>query len=144
MRNERVISRIISAIFGDKVAVRENLFYDTVKGALDFADDDLINKRAAAALSGVEYQTFAVAGDPNPLNIPVATLVANGINKLEPAVRNTIPLYGHANSDTTEGTVSRVDYNYTDPTKTVLVSIDVWGNDNGSGGFNEDTNFTIS
>lgn len=50
MKNESVTSRIISAIKGNKVAIRENLFYDTVKGNLDFADDDLINKRTAVAL----------------------------------------------------------------------------------------------
>jgi hypothetical protein len=46
MKNESVISRIISAIKGNKVAVRENLFYDTVKGMLDFAPDDIPNWRA--------------------------------------------------------------------------------------------------
>lgn len=46
MKNESVVSRIISAIKGARVAVRENLFYDTPKSLIDFADDDLINKRA--------------------------------------------------------------------------------------------------
>lgn len=61
MKNESVVSRIISAIKGAKVAVRENLFYDTPKSLIDFADDDLINKRA---LSGA-----GVIIPPDPVDI---------------------------------------------------------------------------
>jgi hypothetical protein len=52
MKNESVISRIISAIKGNKVAIRENLFYDTVKGTVDFDDDDLVNKRYVDSSTG--------------------------------------------------------------------------------------------
>lgn len=77
MRHESVISRIISAIRGGKVAVRENLFYDTVKGNLDFADDDLVNKRTVAgmiAAGGIVIPpTDIVAGTTDtPLVIPYA------------------------------------------------------------------------
>lgn len=62
MKNESVISRIISAIKGSKVAIRENLFYDTAKRLLDFAPDDLINLRAAQALISGVNQTVITAG----------------------------------------------------------------------------------
>lgn len=62
MKNERIISRIISAIKGDKVAVRENLFYDTTKGLLDFAPDDLINLRTALAILAGANQTVITSG----------------------------------------------------------------------------------
>lgn len=79
MKNESVISRIISAIKGDKVAVRENLFYDTVKGNLDFEDDDLINKRTVEAIiSGgtLQITTNIVAGTtPNPKTVAYSGMV---------------------------------------------------------------------
>jgi hypothetical protein len=49
MKNESVISRIVSAIKGNKIAVRENLFYNTYKSSVDFADDDIPNWRAVKA-----------------------------------------------------------------------------------------------
>lgn len=52
MKNESVISRIISAIKGNKIAVRENLFYDTVKGIVDFGLDDLITLRVLQSSAG--------------------------------------------------------------------------------------------
>lgn len=67
MKNESVVSRIISAIKGNKVAIRENLFYDTVKGNLDFAADDLINKRCALAI--------LAGGGVDPVPITAGTTV---------------------------------------------------------------------
>lgn len=52
MRHEPLVNRILSKIAGVKIAIRENLFYETFKGLLDFAPDDLINLRAAQALLG--------------------------------------------------------------------------------------------
>lgn len=50
MKHEGVFSRLISSIFGNKIAVRENLFYNTFKGNLDFTDDDIPNWRATKSL----------------------------------------------------------------------------------------------
>ena len=69
MKHESVISRIISAIKGNKVAIRENLFYDAIKGTTDFADDDLPNWRSVKAIissgGGVPVTiTAGVTGTP--------------------------------------------------------------------------------
>lgn len=53
MKHEGVFSRMISAIFGNKIAIRENLFYDTFKGNLDFDDDDVPNWRAVKSITGI-------------------------------------------------------------------------------------------
>lgn len=65
MRHEGAFSRIMSAIFGNKVAVRENLFYDTMKGSLDFAPDDIPNVRAVLA--------YISGGGLEPISIPQTT-----------------------------------------------------------------------
>lgn len=72
MKNETVISRIISAIFGEKIAIRENLYYDTIKGDIDFANDDIPNVRAVKAYltSGGIPPTIIVAGTTGtPLDV---------------------------------------------------------------------------
>lgn len=49
MKHEGLFSRIVSSIFGDKIAIRENLFYNTAKFPADFADDDLPNWQSVKA-----------------------------------------------------------------------------------------------
>lgn len=93
MKNESVISRIISAIKGDKVAVRENLFYDTLKGNLDFAPDDLINLRCALAIlagGGIAPTPIIAGTTATPLIIaysgsvsPLYTLVRGSDNSFD-------------------------------------------------------------
>lgn len=93
MKNESVISRIISAIKGDKVAVRENLFYDTLKGNLDFAPDDLINLRCALAIlagGGIVPVPIIAGTTATPLIIaysgsvsPLYTLVRGSDNSFD-------------------------------------------------------------
>lgn len=61
MRHESIVSRIVSAIFNTRIPIRENLYYDSFKGTLDFADDDLPNWRAVKAFSNAP---------PFPYNIP--------------------------------------------------------------------------
>lgn len=79
MKNESIISRIISAINGNKVAVRENLFYDATKGLLDFEPDDLINLRAAQTLISGANQTVITAGTTlTPLVIAYAETATPG------------------------------------------------------------------
>lgn len=68
MRHDISINKILSKVFGVKVPVRENLFYETVKGNLDFADDDLPNWRAVKAIN-------------NPF-IPIIGLSANYIQEI--------------------------------------------------------------
>lgn len=68
MKSEGVFSRIISSLLGEKVAVRENFFYNgTRKRASDFALDDLINKQAALDLISASGGT--------PTNIIAGTTV---------------------------------------------------------------------
>lgn len=55
MKHESLINRIASAITGNKIAVVENLFYDTLKGNLDFAPDDIPNVRAVLSLLGNSF-----------------------------------------------------------------------------------------
>jgi len=83
MKNESVISRIISAIFGSKIAVRENLYYDTTKGTLDFADDDLPNWRAVLAVvpgaGAQQIETPIIGGTSNnPVTIYYTILTPTG------------------------------------------------------------------
>lgn len=68
MRHESVINRILSKIIGIKIDIRENLRYETVKGSLDFADDDLPNWRAVKAIN-------------NPF-IPIIELAANYVQEI--------------------------------------------------------------
>lgn len=80
MKHEGAFNRIISVIFGDKVAVRENLFYNTFKGSLDFAPDDLPNWRAVLAVvpGGGEtaITTPIVSGvTSNPITVNYGTMV---------------------------------------------------------------------
>jgi hypothetical protein len=80
MKNEIIVSRIISAIFGNKVPIRENLFYDTMKGSLDFADDDVPNWRAvkAAATVGPVPTTITAGVTLTPLVIPYIGSISPG------------------------------------------------------------------
>jgi hypothetical protein len=104
MKNEISVSRIISAIFGNKVAVRENLFYDTLKGTVDFADDDLVNKRYVDSSTGgiPPSPTVIVAGvTRTPLVIaysatssPAYTLLRTSDNSYD---NNTTIIYDGAN-----------------------------------------------
>ncbi len=86
----------------------------------------------------------AEVGDPNPMQVMASALLDAGITKLRPNVTNTIPLYGETVADTTEGTVSRVDYFFTSADKDVLDYILLWGNMGDPDEFGEDTTFTIS
>ena len=83
MKNESVVSRIISAIFGNKIAIRENLFYDSFKGSLDFAPDDIPNYRAVLAAVGTggasQIITPITGGTtPNPTTVYYNTVSAIG------------------------------------------------------------------
>lgn len=69
MKHESLVNRIASAIFSQKIAVRENLFYDAFKGSLDFADDDIPNWRAVQAIVG---------GGGSPVAIPIGTPLTSG------------------------------------------------------------------
>jgi len=138
MKNEGVISRIISAITGNKIAVRENLYYDTIKGTVDFALDDLINLRTAhALLNGVPFQAVIPAGTAMPVNYTETDIP--GLDKYF-QYKIYIPL--NSTTNTPIGT-PRIDAIFTDSTKVTLASINVYGNDDGSGNFNEDTTVTI-
>lgn len=81
MKNEYIISRIKSAIFGNKVAIQENLYYDTYKSLGDFSPDDLVNKRALLG-AGVVPPVFVTipsgtAGATFAITAPDLLLLAN-------------------------------------------------------------------
>jgi hypothetical protein len=89
MKHESVISRIISAIKGNKIAVRENLFYDTLKGNLDFGLDDVPNMRAvlSANSGGVQNPFASVSG----ITINWQTDLADGVNTYAALLGNIFP-----------------------------------------------------
>lgn len=126
MRGEYAISRIISAIFSNKVAVRENLFYDTVKGDLDFADDDLINKRCLLAL----------IPDPDSQIITpiIGGTTGNPITVTYGAMTNPTLIFRNADGSNYAGAVNNVD----NGTAIVLT-----GDDNGSGKFADSFSFIL-
>jgi hypothetical protein len=104
MKNEIIVARIISAILGNKVPIRENLFYDKFKGTVDFADDDLVNKRYVDSATGgiPPNPTVIIAGvTPTPLVVaynatssPGYTLVRTSDNSYD---YNTTVIYDGAN-----------------------------------------------
>lgn len=123
MKHEGAFSRIISVIKNVKVAIRENLFYDSVKTLIDFADDDLINLRAAKSLisGGDDIKTPIVGGTTaNPITIEYGSL--------------TDPTIICRNTDGTEysGTQKTLDNAYAGSPDN---SITFTGDDNGSGKF---------
>lgn len=77
-----VLTRIISKLVGQKVAIRENLYYETVKGNLDFALDDLINLRCAQV----------IAGGPQPVYLPFAA--GTGLPITISSFQSTYSAYG--------------------------------------------------
>lgn len=123
MKHESVISRIISAIFGGKIAVRENLFYDTFKAAIDFLDDDIPNWRAVKAVAVADQEIFIAAGSPYPT--PLVKNVDFYSTILRPFVLQVIP-GTVATEDTTNGANLITTYVFTDATKTVLASLKVY------------------
>jgi hypothetical protein len=104
MKNEIIVARIVSAIFGNKIPIRENLFYDKFKGTVDFADDDLVNKRYVDSSTGgiPPNPTVIVAGTTaTPLVIaysatssPAYTLLRTSDNSYD---NNTTVTYDGAN-----------------------------------------------
>lgn len=60
MRHESVINRILSKIQGVKIAVRENLKYETFKGSSDFSDDDIPNWRAVQSITTPNIKLLGV------------------------------------------------------------------------------------
>ncbi len=125
MKNESVISRIISAIKNAKVAVRENLFYDTFKGAIDFADDDLINKRTVAAM---------IAGGGLP-----ATIITAGVDGTPTTVAYTMTANpGYVLINTGSNLIDNLtNVSYDGANFTIL------GADDGTGKFADSFTFTI-
>lgn len=90
MKNESVISRIISAMFGNKIAVRENMFYDSMKGSVDFAPDDIPNWRAVLAAVGTggasQIGTAITSGvTANPITVYYTILSAAGLGSTSTA-----------------------------------------------------------
>jgi len=85
-------------------------------------------------------EIFIPKGDPIPYNIDMTTRLQFG------AFPTTLPLINKYNDDTTQDfdvlipweTIQR-QYNYLNSSYATLLSIDVFGNDDGSGNFKEDT-----
>lgn len=126
MKYEVIISRIISAITGDKVAVRENLFYDSFKGAVDFTDDDLVNKR---------YVDSIVPGGGVA---PVPSIITAGVTPTPLVVAynaTTSPIYSLKRPDNSFDWNTTVQYDGADFT--------INGADDGSGKFADSYIFTI-
>lgn len=124
MKNESVISRIISAIKGNKIAVRENLFYDSFKGSVDFALDDVPNWRAVLSASPI---------------VPPATV--NIISGTTPT-----PLIVAYNSSSGPGyTLQRADnsFDWNTGVKYDGTNFTITGDDNGSGKFADSFVFKI-
>lgn len=96
------------------------------------SDNDIPNVRAvrdiAGSLISPEYEVLVESADVSPLEIPVSELWANGVIKTYPKASATIALYDTDDTDTNEGVMNvRVDYVFTDDTKTELESILVYG-----------------
>lgn len=123
MKNEGVISRIISAIKGDKIAVRENLFYNIRKGALDFELDDLPNWNAVLSV-------VPVSPDPVPITAHVTTTPLT-----VPYDVGNNPLYSLKRDDNSFDWNTGVVYDGT--------SFIITGDDDGSGKFADDFVFQI-
>lgn len=119
---------------GDDTIIKFRLYYGGAWGGW-------IN--IASSTGGLEVT--AEVGDTNPMQVMASALTDAGITSLRPKVTSTIPLYGDETiADTTEGTVSRVDYFFTDSSKETLDYILLWGNMGDPDEFGEDTTFVIS
>jgi hypothetical protein len=125
MKNESVISRIISAIKGNRIAIRENLFYDAYKSTIDFADDDLPNWRAVKA----------EIGNINQITTPITSgVTGNPITVAYTGMVNPTLIFRNGDGSNYSGATNNVD----NGTEIILT-----GDDDGHGKFADTFSFII-
>ena len=122
--------------------------YDSDRSIDDLTGRDFVTKDMVIGVTPTipDFEDIIESGTDNPKNYLVSALI--GITSKRPIVFQTIPQIDPttglplANKWTTIGASTVVNYN--DDTDGNLISIDVFGNDDGSNKFSQDTMIRIS
>ena len=141
-KHDIAVNKIVSKEVGANIIAQDKLTYQEHYNAIDFDVDDLVNKQAVLDLitgSGVSgSDKFYAATTALPI------VMVNGVDfntsALRPIVNMTVSK--DATTDTNNGYAPvLVNYNFSDSTKTVLVSITIL--DNGTGSLEFDSWFRV-
>jgi hypothetical protein len=127
--NPKAVDKLQHPIEGEKIIVRDKMTDAGERTYIDFDEFDYITKKALRGLSPSD-NIIKLSSGLNPIPL------VNGVHFISPSLMPLVlqtsePQYPSVDDTklTTEGASLRVDYNYSDNTKSTLVSIDVWVSD---------------
>ena len=141
-KHDIAVNKIVSKEVGANIIAQDKLTYQEHFNAIDFDNDDLVNKQAVLDIVGSSGVAASDKFYPATTALPIVMVNGSDFNtsSLRPIVNMVRSL--DANTDTNDGFAPLiVKYNFTDATKTVLLSITI--PDNGFGSLEFDSWFRV-